>query len=260
MRNLTILLIHLLGSVVGFSQTQLLKDYEFEKGGYYILGLFSESDRNELRDSIGEFYTDSIPILNEFKQAWVFDKPSPKWACGYHYTLYICKDGLPIESFDINLNCNVIVSDNGYYYFDSQKLRMFKGKLKKPKAKFEKYISIAEARARRTEILSQPNLITTFTPRWTQYEGEFNFTYTCPNGNTDCLNNEDTLLKQLTLEIQSAYPGEVFELEGVGGSTTELYVNVLCNKSLADKFQLYPISWKKWEPYSLSLASYWRPK
>lgn len=259
MRILTLLIAHLLGSAVGFCQTQLLKDYNFEKGGYYILGLFNESDRNGLRDSLGEFYTDSIPILNQFKQAWTFDTPSPKWACGYHYTVYICKDGLPVESFNINLNCNVIVSDDGYFYFDTQKLRMFKGKVKKPVLKIDKFDSISEARARRIELLSQPKLITTITPDWTRYEGEFNFTYTCPKGGPDCLDNEDTLLKQLSLEIQNAYPGEIFELEGVGGSSTQLYVNVMCNKTLADKFRLYPISWKKWDAYPLYLASYWVP-
>lgn len=260
MRAITLLSFHFLCSSVGFCQTQLLADYNFDKGGYYILGVFNESDRNGLRDSLGEFYTDSIPILNQFKQEWVFDKPGRKYACGYHYTVYVCKDGLPVEHFSINLNCNEIVSDDGYFYFDTQKLRMFMGKLKKPLVKYEKFDSIPQARARRTEILSEPKLIATFTPDWTKYEGEFNFTYTCPTGSNDCLDNEDTLLQQLTREIQNAYPGEVFELEGAGGSNTELFVNVLCNKSLADKFRLYPLSWKKWTPYKLYLTSYWVPR
>lgn len=260
MRTLILITAHLLGTFVGYCQTQLLKDYDFEKGGYYLLGLYSESDRNSLRDSIGEFYTDSIPVLNQFKQEWTFDQPSPRYACGYHYTVYICKDGLPLEHFSINFNCNVIVSGKSCLYFDSQKLRMFNGKLKKPKATFEKFDSITQARNRRMEILTHPKLITTFTPEWTKYEGEFSFTYSCQSKSSDCLSQDDSLLTKLTIEIQNKYPEEVFELESAGGSSTELFVNVRCNKTLADKFNLYPLSWNKWEAYPLYLASYWKAK
>ncbi|MCK6639242.1 MAG: hypothetical protein L6Q81_04085 [Bacteroidia bacterium] len=259
MRIVALIIAHLLGTFAGYCQTQLLKNYDFDKGGYYILGVYSEADRNGLRDSIGEFYTDSIPILNQFKQEWTFDQPSPRYACGYHYTVYICKDGLPIEHFFINLNCNVIVSGKSCFYFDAHKLRVFKGKLKRPIRKNDKFESIKEARTKRSEILTQPKLITTFTPNWMKFEGEFSFTYSCPAGSNDCLSQDDSLLQQLALEIQSAYPEEIFELQSAGGSSTELFVNVRCNKTLADKFKLYPLSWNKWEAYPLYLTSYWVP-
>ena len=82
-------------SLAVLGQTKLLSDYDFEKGGYSILGTFAESDRNGLKDSIGEFYTDDISILNRFKKEWVFDKPGKKYSCGYHYTVYVCKNGKP---------------------------------------------------------------------------------------------------------------------------------------------------------------------
>jgi hypothetical protein len=187
----------------------------------------------------------------------MFKKPSPQYACGYHYVVSVCRNGLPIESFHINLNCNLIVTDKGYFFFDAKKLRMFKSKLSKPVAKREKFSSVAQARASRDKILSQKDLIMTYTPAWTKYEGEFSFTYTCKKGSGDCLEQETKLLKQLTQEINKAYPAETFELNGVGGSNTELFVNVKCNKTLADRFKLYPLNWKKWEPYQLTLTSYW---
>src|SRR5687767_9322662 len=91
-----------------FGQTELLKKYNFDEGGYYILGVRSESDRNALADSLGEFYTDDIKILNAIKKEWVFKKPSPKFACGYHYEVIVCKNGVGLESFSINLNCDEI--------------------------------------------------------------------------------------------------------------------------------------------------------
>jgi hypothetical protein len=68
-------------------------------------------------------------------------------------------------------------------------------------------------------ILKDTNLILTPTPTWIQYEGTFRFTYVCPEGSKDCLDNEEKLLKRMTKEIKLKYPGEKFELEGTGGSS-----------------------------------------
>ena len=196
---LIIILITTTSTSIG--QIQLLKNYHFEKGGYSIIGTRAESDPNGLADSLGEFYTNDINVLNSFKKEWIFKKPSPQYSCGYHFIVSVCKDGFPIESFDINLNCNVIATDKGYFYFDSRKLRIFKGKLEKPVVKREKFSSVQEARAARNKMLSQRNLIMTYEPSWTKYEGEFNFTYTCRKGTGDCLDQGKKIIKQLTQEI-----------------------------------------------------------
>ncbi|WP_041251999.1 hypothetical protein [Flavobacterium indicum] len=252
-------IIFLLMTSISFGQTQLLKKYDFDKGGYYLIGVRSESDRNGLADSLGEFYTDDIRILNAIKKEWTFKKPSPKYACGYHYEVVICKNGLELESFSINLNCNEIVSDNGYFYFETRQLRMFKDSFKKPFRKQEKFTSLTDARNYRKNILNDTTLILTPTPTWTKYEGTFEFTYVCPKGSKDCLDNEEKLLKKLTEEIKLKYPGEEFELEGRGGSSSDLFVEVKCNKTLADKFCLYKrdLEFDKWEPYNLWFYTFW---
>jgi hypothetical protein len=61
-------LIFLFITTFSSSQTQLLKKYDFNKGGYYLIGIRSESDRNGLADSLGEFYTDDIKVLNAIKK------------------------------------------------------------------------------------------------------------------------------------------------------------------------------------------------
>jgi hypothetical protein len=261
MKTILLHITFLLLTVSTFGQTQILKDYDFNKGGYYILGVFSESDKNSLRDSIGEFYTDSIPILNQFKKEWTFKKPSPKYACGYHYSVYICKDGLTLEEISINLNCNEIVSNNGYFYFDTKKLRMFYGKLKKPYRKSLDFTSLTEARDYRKKILTDSSLIMTPTPQWTKYEGTFQFDYECSKGSKDCeYDNKQKKLKEIEQEIIKAYPNENFELDEGGGSLTSIIVEVKCDKSLSDKFTLYKRDtnsyFGKWAPYRLSLTTY----
>lgn len=240
---------------IAYGQTQVLKNYDFNKGGYYLIGIRSESGFNELAHSLGEFYTDDIMVLNAIKKEWTFTKPSPMYACGYHYEISICKNGLELESFAINLNCHVFATDKGYFYFNEQQLRVFKDSFKKPYAKQENFNSLIEARNYRAKILKEKSLIFTPTPNWVNYEGTFRFTYLCPKGTKD----EKKMLLKLTNEIKAAYPDEKFELQYKGGSSTELIVEVKCNKSLESKFNLYKrhLDYDKWMPYDLSFTTYW---
>lgn len=243
-----------------FGQTQVFEDYNFDEGAYYLLGTFSESDRNTLRDSLGEFYTDDISLLNQFKKEWVFTVPGKKYACGYHYNIYLCKDGLIQKSFSINLNCNEIASDEGYFYFDTQKLRMFYGKFKKPKKKRRTFDDVSIARAYRDSILRDDNLIMTPTPTWTRFEGGFDFTYKCDENKKTCFEKEDSLKVVIESEIRMTYPDEEFQLSDRGGSWTEILQTVYCNKSLSDKFALFYRDdgyFGKWKPFRLYLATYW---
>lgn len=247
---------------IAFGQTDFLGKYVFEEGGYYLLGTKSESDRNNLADSLGEWYTDDISTLNDFKSEWVFTEPGKKYACGYHYIVYLCKDGIALESFAINLNCNEIVGDKGYFYFETSKLEKFKNQLKKPIRNLKEFDNIDSARNYRNSILRDPNLIISPTPDWVRFEGSFDFDYDCNEEDKDCLNNEENVLNKLREEIKSNYPQEDFELESRGGSSTEIYVKVKCNKSLEEKFKIYERNpeYEKWEPYRLYLTTYWIKK
>jgi hypothetical protein len=241
-------------------QTQILKDYDFNEGGYYILGTYSESDRSGLRDSIGEFYTNDTSILNQIKSDWVFSIPGKKYACGYHYNVFVCKNGVVLESFRINLNCDEIVTDEGYFYFHSDKLRKYYGIFKKPYRKSEDFENINSAREYRDSILKNENLIMTPTPRWTKFEGEFDFTYKCDENKKTCFEKEDSLKVVIENKIRKTYPDEEFELSDRGGSWTTIDQIVYCNKSLSDKFDLFYRDdgyFGEWRPFRLSLTTYW---
>jgi hypothetical protein len=114
-----------------YAQMQVLKNYDFDKGGYSLIGMRSESDFNQLAHDLGNFYTDDIQVLNAIKKEWTFKKPGQMHSCGYHYYVYVCKNGLELESFSINLSCNILGADAGYFYFEERQLGRFKNKLKK---------------------------------------------------------------------------------------------------------------------------------
>lgn len=255
-----IFLFLLLGPSV-FGQVQVLKEYDFNEGGYYLLGQFSESDRNTLRDSLGEFYTDDIALLNQFKKDWIFSQPGKRYACGYHYRIYICKGGQALESFGINLNCKEIVGEKGYYYFNPDLLRKYYGKLKKPYSQNSTFQTLQEARAYWQKIKKDTRLIIMSPePKWTRYEGSFRFTYKSKEHTKDCLDNPDQIFKSVESEIKREYPDESFSLYNVGGSLTTMELEITCNQSLSDQFALYyrdKDSFGKWKPFDLRLKTYW---
>ncbi|MCA6364323.1 MAG: hypothetical protein IM638_14895 [Bacteroidetes bacterium] len=162
-----------------------------------------------------------------------------------------------LKTIWINLNCNELVCDGRYFYFNSDKLRIFKGKLKKLKTVYEDFKTIEEARHKRKEILNHPKLICTPYKPWIDYEGEFWFTYTYPNPKTDYLLGAKVFLDKLTVELKNSYPNETFILDDMGGSLTEKFVHVYCNKSLSEKFSLYPR--EEWSDLKPDLISYWIP-
>lgn len=247
-------------------QVAFLKDYDFDNGGYYILGSLSESDPNGLADSLGEFYTNDISILNLIKKEWIFKKPGKKYACGYHYIIHVCRDGKSLENFAINLNCNEIVGNKGYFYFNSNKLRVFKDSFKKMYATFEIFDELKIAKQKRDSLLQNKNVLLVETPRWTKYEGAFKFTYVCDVKTKSCLSNGDKILPKLKMKINQKFQNEKFELNDVGGSNSELFVEVLCNKTLSDKFNLFKrdtisaTSLDKWEPFVYELGWYYIKK
>ena len=115
-----------------FGQTQLLKNYDFNKGGYCLVGITSEGGPNRIVDSLGDFYTNDIAILNAIKKEWTFKKSSPMYSCGYNYLIYIYKNGLELEKFHLNLSCNLIANEKAYFYFKEQQFRMFMPSFKQP--------------------------------------------------------------------------------------------------------------------------------
>jgi hypothetical protein len=189
-------------SIIASGQTEPLKKYDFEKGGYSIVGIFAESDPNGLRDSLGEFYIRDLAVLNQWKKEWSFEVPGKQYACGYHYMIYVCRNGAILERFALNLNCNEIVSDQGAFYFDAQKLRLFKGLVQKAFKQVQRFKSIDEGKKERTQIMQDSSLLFVENPMWATFEGEFQFTYKCPAKTQDDEATQTQILTLIETEIK----------------------------------------------------------
>lgn len=246
-----------LSFVFSFSAVAPLSEFNFEQGGYSIIGIRSESDQSSLFDSLGEFITQDISILNEFKNTWKFDVLGHKYACGYHYQVSVCKSGKALKSFWINLNCNEIVWEGNYYYFDNQKLRQFIGRMKRPRELNANPSALREAREEVNKLLKDSNLIFIRTDEWMNYEGQFEFIYEYKNEKESNKDFNEWVL-YFERQIKSKYPNDEFVITWRGLSKERMELLVTCNKSLYDKFTLYPVSDNhKWEYFNRFYFTYW---
>lgn len=241
-----------------WGQYSPLTKYNFSNGNYFLIGLKTiRYNGRMIPDSSGHFYISNIQVLNEIKKEWVFRKRAPIEQCDFDYTVYICIGQKAVDSFFINLLCEEINFDYyTSYRFDPHQLNMFKNSFQNLTLKIEGFPSISEGRLAVKNIEMKTDLLITNKPDWLKYDGEFNFTY--PHPPIKNRKEFDKMFEHLKAEFQKNFPGEVFELEDAGGSRDELFVNVKSSEALYNKFKLYPLNWKKWEPYEPILTSYWK--
>ncbi len=246
------------------AQTQLYKQFRFEDGGYTLVGINSrESDKNALADSLGDFYTDDIAVLNAIKAAWIFRRSSPMYACGYHYGIIILKDGKEVASNWINLNCHELTTNNGSLYFDERKLSMFRDRFKKLFVKTDDFGSRAEALSYWSHIHSDKRFVFADEPDWLEFDGSFGFLFKCPEANGKCNERKDKYLDQVKAEIAAAYPDEKVKVQTSRSIRGDLLFNVRSTLALYRRFKLYKVDPSsyfegQWEPIPLSLRSYWK--
>ncbi|MBV9989639.1 MAG: hypothetical protein JO301_18295 [Chitinophagaceae bacterium] len=243
----------ILFSLSASAQVKPFARYAFEKGGYAIVGLHSESDPNALQASLGEFYTDDIALMNEIKRSWVFTKKIPVKNCGYHYSIQVTHHGKIVQDMLINLNCNIISSDNGYYYFSPEKLARLAPRLKKPVIITQSFRTRAEGIRFIDSSLHDKRLLLSFEPLWMQYEGKFAASYRLAGK----LRQEKSAQKSLESAIRKKYPAEKFRLSWLASAKDVYDFDIICNQSLFNRYTL--TAKKNWKPYIPEVTMAWRP-
>lgn len=245
-------------------KVRLFEKYNFESGRYAVVGMIWSDQGNKIQKALGDFYTDDVDILSELKQKWITDEPSPMFACGYHYTISVLKDGREVESFSLNLEegCNTIVTDRGHYYFDPDKLGAFIGRFKKPIIERKVFKTRAEGSAYLKSLSGRTDVLMTRTSEGFDYDGEFRFYADCNFGGFDN-NRMQQCLTRVEKQIMKKYPGEKFMVDEAGSmwgaGKSKILIRMKCRKGLYNKFDLYAVEWK-WSGYSSELMILWKSR
>jgi hypothetical protein len=257
----------LLASAVAYSQYRPLEKHKFEDGGYTLIGIFEHHADHPAQKEVGEFYTDDISVLNSVKKSWNFPRGQYTYACGYHYYVALLREGKVLDEFSINLECKEIVTSIGSRVFNPALLTRMSPRLKQLFGRSQEFSSIREARTFWSRALLNRDFVFAVKPPWLEYEGSFRFSVQCPSGNVDCYTTGkgSEITAQVRKEITTKYPNEKFDLKTSGGSSKgEVFFEIICNKTLESEFTFYN-RWNKedfgaWQPFHLSLRSYWKKK
>ena len=236
----------------------LLQKYDFEKGGFSIVGTIWHGQRHELQKALGDFYVDDVQVLKELQKKWVTEKRSPFYKCGYHYRVFIIEDRKERESFLINVEkgCNTVVTDYGSFYFDPFKISSFKEKLRNPIIKQEHFEFYQEGRDYLQSLSENENFLLYLKPDWIDHDGEFYFVAECQEIGfrssvvQECLSN----IKE---RISSKYPGLNYNLKHTGAVFGKLLIKMECNEEFYNRFSLYEI-YTEYKPYPLELTVYFK--
>lgn len=249
-------------------QTSLLQNYEFEEGGYLLLATRITAT-DSLANTIGDFYIDDMKTLEEIKEDWLsreIELLDDAKRSGTYY-IYICKNQTSKHpSFEVGLNDKYILTYEGFDYFllEPEQLLKYQSKFKKAVEKKEKFSSLEKARKYYSSIIGNDKLIYSPIPEWVSYEGSFSFIYACNKG--DCPFKEN-IEDNIAAQIKKVYPDEPFELKYTSGSLsamedgtfTSIYTTN-CNKTLAQKFNLYPTGNRYEDFHIFEITTYWKEK
>jgi len=265
MRTFLLVILSLLLTSVLSGGVRVFDDFDFNQGGFVLMGIkSSESSRNELSDSLGDFYTDEIKVLQKFKKEWVFRKPGKNYACGYHYHIFLVQRGNIVLTMRINLDCEILAIGDSFYHFKPNKLKKFMGKLEIPQPSDTTFSTLENAREYRHKIMGDPMLIMTSQPDWIKYEGYFHIEIILIQP-TDETQNRGPLDPVANFEevFRSAFPDEPLEIQVSSRSLTETTLRIICNESLIRKF-LYnnndsEPSTVEWHPFKyFHLKAFWK--
>ncbi len=239
--------------------------FNFDDGGYTLVGIFAHHSDHPVQKKIGQFFVRDIKVLKDIQRTWSFPREQRMYTCGYHYNILLLKDGVRLEGLSINLECDEIVTAQGSRYFDSSHLIDLKSRVEPLKVMEKEFGSIEDARRYWNSLSDDPNFVFATEPKWVRYDGRFRFRTKCPPNNRDCyyFGKDSEVLAEVSRKIRDAYPNEPFELKTSGGSSEgEVYFEITCGSALADKFDIFD-RWNrklfgKFEVFPLYLRSYWK--
>lgn len=155
----------------------ILKDFDFDDGnnwGMYFVGWGRQFDASFEGKKLNELYADDIELLKKIKNNWLLE-PGPTYACGYHYTVYIAKNGVLEDSMAVNLECNTIAHKGGSHIISSEKLFEFFPYMK-PVKKFDiSFLSVTSARKAYELLKSQREVVPLAWGEepWLKFDGTF---------------------------------------------------------------------------------------
>jgi hypothetical protein len=250
-----------------FSQTKFLKQFNFDNGNYaiYLIDckepLTLKVKTDSFNDTIIDFRSDDnfqvtdVKMLNQLKQEWVGKKVDYLHNCWYDYFIYVTENDSIVLKFEVNLDCKELIFKGNSYKIDPTIITKFLPEFKVLQKQNFVFENIDKGRDYWESILKNEKYVfkSLCKDDWLEFDGEFYFHYS-----EKSRLEVSKVLNKLNEQISLSYLGEKFELRYgsalANGNQIDYLIQVSCNKSLFDKFNLYPKKeWYLFRDFSFDL-------
>lgn len=104
---------------------QLLEKYDFNSGDYKLYGLLTEGGSTYFTEKVGDFVISDTVTLNKIKRDWRIHFTDKRMPCGYSYLMVLMKDDSCVYHFDINLDCEYLTCEKGWFEFPEELLNKY---------------------------------------------------------------------------------------------------------------------------------------
>lgn len=143
MRKVLLLILSIIFLISCGKKVQIFKEYDFNSGEYSLHGILSEGDPSYFTEEIGDFIITDTVVLNKIKNEWKVSLTDKRMPCGYSYVIVLMKGDSCVNDFGINLECEYLCCDEGWYNFPAKLLNKYdKSVVKVPREEARKFHNI----------------------------------------------------------------------------------------------------------------------
>lgn len=82
-----------------------------------MYGLLTEGGSTSLTEKVGDFVISDTIKLNKIKSDWQIHLTEKRMPCGYSYIMILMKVDSCVYHFDINLDCEYLTCEKGWFEF-----------------------------------------------------------------------------------------------------------------------------------------------
>jgi hypothetical protein len=108
---------------------RFFEKYDFNSGDYKLYGLLTEGGRTSFTEKVGDFVISDTVTLNKIKHDWQIHPTDKRMACGYSYIMILMKDDSCVYHFNINLDCEYLTCEKGWFEFPEGMLNKYENSL-----------------------------------------------------------------------------------------------------------------------------------
>jgi len=108
---------------------QFFEKYDFNSGNYKLYGLLTEGGVTSFTEKVGDFSIEDTTVLNKIKQDWKIHLTDKRMSCGFSYIMVLMKNDSCVYHFDINLECEYLSCEKGWFEFPADLMTKYENSL-----------------------------------------------------------------------------------------------------------------------------------